>query len=373
MYQIANYKTMGLKALPEDIAKTSQPQTWHKPRGTKITGKAVQDLEVSGYSKEGPCEAMPRNIKSTLYNPARGQPIDWCVHARKLSAVTPDLLVLPALCETACSVPCSFGPVPKGCILSYQQKPSEDCILNIYDGIGFPELPASNVMRNTYSTVLSSQQSVKLEGLKLTLHEVKKFEEQTRLQSQTPLWYKIRKNRITASKIGEIFKRRKDESSLVQRLQSTRHVMTTAMKQGLASEPVAATCYAEVHQNKVNLYPCGVVVNPWAPWLAASPDRKVYFPERFPAFGLLEIKCPQVSSILETTYLAKDETGSLKLKRNHNYYFQVLAQLAVTGLDWCDFFVWCQSDHHLETIYLNRDLWDDVKMKIDQFFFNHFL
>ena len=116
-----------------------------------------------------------------------------------------------------------------------------------------------------------------------------------------------------------------------------------------------------------------MVVNPWAPWLAASPDIKVYFPERFPAFGLLEIKCPQVSSILETTYLAKDETGSLKLKRNHNYYFQVLAQLAVTGLDWCDFFVWCQNDHHLETIYLNRDLWDDVKMKIDQFFFNHFL
>ena len=174
MYQIANYKTLGLKALPEDIAKTSQPQTWHIPRGTKITGKAVQDLEVSGYSKEGPCEAMPRNIKSTLYNPVRGQPIDWCVHARKLSAVTPDLLVLPALCETACSVPCSFGPVPKGCILSYQQKPSEDCILNISDGIGFPELPASNVMRNTYSTVLSSEQSVKLEGLKLTLHEVNK-------------------------------------------------------------------------------------------------------------------------------------------------------------------------------------------------------
>ena len=161
MYQIANYKTLGLKALPEDIAKTSQPQTWHIPRGTKITGKAVQDLEVSGNSKEGPCEAMPRNIKSTLYNPVRGQPIDWCVLARKHSAVTPDLLVLPALCETACSVPCSFGPVPKGCILSYQQKPSEDCILNISDGIGFPELPASNVMRNTYSTVLGGGRVVR--------------------------------------------------------------------------------------------------------------------------------------------------------------------------------------------------------------------
>ena len=69
----------------------------------------------------------------------------------------------------------------------------------------------------------------------------------------------------------------------------------------------------------------------------------------------------------------KDETGRLNLKRNHNYYYQVLAQLAVSGLDWCDFFVWCSNDNHLETIYLNRDVWNAVKDKVDLFYFNHFL
>ena len=116
-----------------------------------------------------------------------------------------------------------------------------------------------------------------------------------------------------------------------------------------------------------------MVLSLWSPWIAATPDRKVYNPERFPAFGLLEIKCPKVSSVLEVPYLAKDETGTMKLKRNHNYFYQVLTQLAVTGLDWCDLFVWCQNDHHTETIYLNRDVWNAVKDKVDIFYFDHFL
>ena len=40
LYQLAKYKILGQKALPEDIAKTSQPQTWHAPRGEKLIGKA---------------------------------------------------------------------------------------------------------------------------------------------------------------------------------------------------------------------------------------------------------------------------------------------------------------------------------------------
>ena len=50
LYQKAKFKMLHVKALPEDIAKTSQPQTWHEPRDKKIHGKAVQDLTVSGHS-----------------------------------------------------------------------------------------------------------------------------------------------------------------------------------------------------------------------------------------------------------------------------------------------------------------------------------
>ena len=145
------------------------------------------------------------------------------------------------------------------------------------------------------------------------------------------------------------------------------------MRQGLASEPFAASEYAKCLNNEINLYPCGVIVNYWSPWLAATPDRKVYNPNMTPKFGLLEIKCPQVSSVLEANYLYKDETSQLKLKRNHSYYYQILTQLAVSGLQWCDFFVWCQSDYHRETIYFNSEIWKTVKEKVDIFFFDNFL
>ena len=43
---ISKYKVLNLKALPEDVAKTFQAQTWHTLRGEKIKSKEVQDLEV---------------------------------------------------------------------------------------------------------------------------------------------------------------------------------------------------------------------------------------------------------------------------------------------------------------------------------------
>ncbi|KAJ8305224.1 hypothetical protein KUTeg_017216 [Tegillarca granosa] len=104
------------------------------------------------------------------------------------------------------------------------------------------------------------------------------------------------------------------------------------MRRGLACEPVAARSYSEKCLNKINLYPCGIVVSLHSPLLAASSDRKVYNPDRYPPFSLFEIKCPSVSSVLD---------------------------LAVTGLKWCDLYVWCKNDDHLETIYFNKDLWDD--------------
>ena len=47
----------------------------------------------------------------------------------------------------------------------------------------------------------------------------------------------------------------------------------------------------------INLYPVGVIVNPYSYWLATTPDRKVYCPDRNPPYGLLEIKCPVVDDI----------------------------------------------------------------------------
>lgn len=127
----------------------------------------------------------------------------------------------------------------------------------------------------------------------------------------------------------------------------------------------------QLQDNNINIYPCGIIVSHHAPWLAASPDRKVYQPSMNPPFGLLEIKCP-VKPLMECLYLKRDGDG-WKLKRNHNYYYQVMMQLAVTGLDWCFLFVWHSDESHLELVHFADEFWQEMKNKLDMFYFNHYL
>ena len=50
-----------------------------------------------------------------------------------------------------------------------------------------------------------------------------------------------------------------------------------------------------------------------------------------------------------------------------------MTQLAVTGLDWCDFFVWWETGDYLETIYFNDEKWTEMKNKADNFYFKYFI
>jgi len=124
----------------------------------------------------------------------------------------------------------------------------------------------------------------------------------------------------------------------------------------------------------VNIYPSGIVVSPKVPWMAATPDRKVYDPSADPPFGLLEIKCPDLAQkdLKDLKYLQL-KNGTLCVKRNDNYYHQVQMQLAMTGLMWCDFYVWSTTDTHLERIYFNAADWQTVKNKADKFYFDYIL
>jgi len=51
LYQLAKFKMMKLRAVLEDVAKTSQPNTCHQPRGEKIAGDEVQLFTAVGCSK----------------------------------------------------------------------------------------------------------------------------------------------------------------------------------------------------------------------------------------------------------------------------------------------------------------------------------
>lgn len=97
---------------------------------------------------------------------------------------------------------------------------------------------------------------------------------------------------------------------------------------------------------------------------------KEFCPSLNPPHGLLEIKCP-VNPLANCMYLKRIENG-YHLKDTYKYYYQMITQVAVTGLEWCHFFVWRTEESHLELLRFNADIWQDMKEKIDLFFFNHF-
>lgn len=375
LYQIAKYKMLGLRVIPEDIAKTSLPQTWHKPRGQQIQPAEVQSLVVHGYNSKLNYDAPPKAIKTTLYLPISKEEFPSSQELlESLVREAPECQIIPALQNPLKeSVSTKYGSFPKGSPVSYQQKLSSSYIYNIVSPYEVPGLPVKNVMKNNYNTVLTEEKYIKFEDVKLTQQTILKFEKQTKLQSSTPLWHKLRKTRITASKVGKIYSRiRADPNKLAENLKK-KTVQTEAMKQGIANEPLAAERYANhIKKGNVNVFPCGIVINYWCPWLAASPDRIVYDPDRSPPFGLLEIKCTVKNSVCEVGYV-KLEQGKISLKKNHSYYLQVLMQLAVTGMEWCDFCIWSHNDEHVETIHFDADKWQAIKDKSDAFYFDYYI
>ena len=98
-------------------------------------------------------------------------------------------------------------------------------------------------------------------------------------------------------------------------------------------------------------------------------------PGRCPQFGLLEVKAPQALTLADVTFLQKTDAG-FQLKKKHPYFFQILCQLAVTGLDWCDLFVYLPNnpgEFHQEEVKFDSELWQEVKNKLEYFYFSFFL
>ena len=50
-----------------------------------------------------------------------------------------------------------------------------------------------------------------------------------------------------------------------------------------------------------------------------------------------------------------------------------MGQLGLTGMSWCDFFVKCEEDYHLERIHFDVAKWEQMKSKPDKFFFEYYV
>lgn len=82
------------------------------------------------------------------------------------------------------------------------------------------------------------------------------------------MWHELRAHRLTASKFKDVCCRKKDFELLAERFMK-KTIQTAAMKYGIENEENATASYAEI--TRLNVYPCGIFINPSCPHLAWAP------------------------------------------------------------------------------------------------------
>lgn len=153
---------------------------------------------------------------------------------------------------------------------------------------------------------------------------------------------------------------------------------------GTANEEVSREEYTKYmhHQGKSNLkvLPAGLVISKESPWLAASPDGRVFDPYYSPADGLLELKNPSSASHMKISEAMKKKgfcltvkEGRQQLDQKHDYYYQVQCQLYCTQAMWCDFVVRTEEDLYVERILRDDEWWQTQLPKLEKFYFTALL
>ena len=129
---------------------------------------------------------------------------------------------------------------------------------------------------------------------------------------------------------------------------------------------------------------CGLFVSLQNPWLAATPDGIVQDLSEHPnSICLLEIKNPYSKKSMTISEACssgssfclqqeKEETA-FKLKRKHEYFYQIQCRLYCVNKDWCDFVVRTEKDLHVERVYRDREWWSEQLPKLKLFYYDALL
>ncbi|XP_051951627.1 uncharacterized protein LOC127621880 [Xyrauchen texanus] len=373
LYQTAHYSQLNITAVPPVLSCTESEQRWHKPRTMGVKPGRVSDMVV--LSAKPKQRTVANGVRSTLYKAMRGDLPDPDVLrvAEAYEGFPSDIAPLITTMSISADVPLvesALGKVQEGSPIAYQQPVPVSRIILLHTGAPPPPplpLDGYKLEPTTCQFVCSLHQQLHLQSLQTSLDTARKIEESTREQSMSTEWHQVRRMRVTSSHFREVCHVRSQTSAEQLAERMIRGVAQTAlMKRGLALEPLAIQEYCKA--KNTNYWPCGFVVHPDAPWLGSSPDGVVFDPTENPPFGLVEVKCPNVKSYVDCKYL-KLHNGTMNLKKQHGYYWQVQGQLLLTGMDWCDFVVFAEEDMISQRIYRDPEVAAVIRERGDYFYF----
>ena len=206
-----------------------------------------------------------------------------------------------------------------------------------------------------------------LKQLKYTEEQRTNIEIATRKQSGSRRWFEEGQYRITASKFGLVVKRKRQHTSLVNQLLYTLvSPSVVALQWGRQHEYDALQHYERTLNDGFTLSNTGLFVDKCG-YLGASPDSLVIDGSGQPV-KIVEIKCPFVvrdKTVEEACrankgFCCEILNGKPSLKSDHDYYYQIQGQMAITGIHECDFVVWTPRDVFVQPVSFDPNFWADT-------------
>ncbi|XP_052778718.1 uncharacterized protein LOC128216184 [Mya arenaria] len=150
------------------------------------------------------------------------------------------------------------------------------------------------------------------------------------------------------------------------------------MKHGKALEAFAKKEYKKVMKKthkKFSSINTGLQISADKPFLAASVDLETSC--KCCGEGLCEIKCPETIKDQKPTHenvkYIKENDGIVSLCENHQYFFQIQGQMAISKRDHCDFFVFTYHGSLCIRVPFSAEFWATMEDKLTWFWMEHVL
>lgn len=204
----------------------------------------------------------------------------------------------------------------------------------------------------------------------ITQEEISAIEKSTRDQSLNKEWMLQRSVRINSSMFGKVIKST-DKAKIAKELLLVKDLSgVPAIEHGKRFEPEAKARFMK--ETGLQVHPCGTFVCKDHPFLASSPDGIIN------EDVCVEFKCPfsaknKVITPETVLYLYKcSESGKLKLKKSHDYFYQIQGQMLCSNKKKVFFVVFTLKDMLCMEIDRDDSFIDEMIDELNIFFLQHF-
>ena len=394
LFYIVKLKAGNIDSIPEDTTCTGKPCEWNKPPRRDVQPQHLTDIKFRklefGKDTSGP---LPSSAVMA-FDPRNGSTEERRVDARakllnQLEEAGPDGAPASGVLYFWDRAPLLTREKEEK---SFEMKLGESFI--VYDGVS----PLSDEIDDEE---LIEQQMIAILDPSCTMSDIcTLINAGTVEQASSSLWLALHNGRITSSKAGQVFHRRPTISpdKLVASLMGydQKEIVTAAVSWGKRNETIAQKAYIEHMQNHghpgLKVLPAGFTMYSSATYIGASSDGVVIDPCVSNSRGCLQIKFPfSVDGYQITDFMPQEipliagskffmekiqnnSSISLQLRRSSKHYCQVMCEMAVLEVLWCDFVVWTPAGVYVQRIDFDEDLWSrELFPKLQDFFTKYLL